>query len=127
MGQAEVAWLRAQFAPRLDEPPISVEVDHACIAVTVRDKNITLRRDNHVGRPVEMAFVAARLAARAQGVDHLPLRCALQDDMIARVGQPYVALAVELQLVRRVEEAFAPRPEEGSVRLIDLDGRLGPG
>src|SRR4029077_12668458 len=76
---------------------------------------------------VEMAFVAAWLAARAQGADHLPLRRALQDDMIARVGQPYVALAVELQLVWRVEQAFAPRPEECSVRLINLDGRIRPG
>src|SRR4029077_689130 len=98
-----------EFATGLHEPPISVEVDHASIAVAVRDENITLGRDHHIGRPVEMAFVAAWLAARAHGADHLPLRRALQDDMIARVGQPYVALAVELQLMWRGEEGIAPR------------------
>jgi hypothetical protein len=103
MWQAEVAWFRAELAPGLDEPAIPVEMDYASIAVAVRDKNVPLGRDNHVGRPVEMALVAAWLAARAQRADHLPLRRTLQHDMIARVSQPDVALVVELHLVRRVE------------------------
>ena len=70
---------------------------HAIARIALfRDEHIARGRDDHVGGSIEMALVGARLAAYAQSAEHFSFRRTLDDDMVAHIGQPDVALTVEL-------------------------------
>ena len=108
-------------------------MDHAAVAVAVGHEHFAVGRDRHVGRPVEVSFVAAGLAGRAERLQELALRGALEDDVLPRIGQPDHPLAVDLDAVAAhargcyADQVAAPRPDELALGRIDLHRRVGPG
>src|SRR5262249_45187412 len=104
---------------------IAVELHDAGIHVAVRDvEEIERRREDDAGRLIEriLGFVIARAAADHH--QHPAFRTELQHEMIRYVDAPDVALGIDADAVRALDQAVvAPALDEIAV-AIEFDDRM---
>ena len=120
---SELARARAELAPLLDELAVFRKFHDAghvirrhlriLPGVAVGDEDVAVGRGHHVGRLVEMRRAAAGDAGRAEPHQHLAVGRQLDDLMPfravlarLRVGHPDVAVAIDVQAVRKHEQAL---------------------
>src|SRR5205814_6655514 len=109
MRDVQIARARSLLAPRLDELPALVELDDAGVrvaAVPVGDEDIAVRRGHDRGGCVEFVLPAAGLAGLAEREQQLALGRKLEHLMALApeaeaVGHPDIAVAVDMQAVRK--------------------------
>jgi hypothetical protein len=131
----ELPWGRSLAAPRLDETPGLVELQHARIAlrawrVTLDDEDVAVCGDGHVVGLIQQARASGfipltRLSSRSQRQQHLALGIQLQHDVRADIRRPEVALGVDPQPMRAREHLVAERAHERAVP-VEFEERLRP-
>ena len=115
---------RALAAPAREELAGAIEAEHTPFAapVSLHHEHIAVRREGNVGRLVEQAGPGclvphARLPARAEGEQQLPLRVHLHHRVPLHVGGPDAAVGGDAQTVRAVVEPLTHRPQVGALRV----------
>src|SRR5436190_1556658 len=116
----KVARGRTFFAPGLDELSILGELNDAGIriaAMSVRHEYVAVRGNRDIARPIECIRSGAGNARLAEGEQHFSLWTELNYDVTLavfafRVGDVYIAVAVEAEPVRKNEHPGAEAPEQ---------------
>src|SRR5438309_2563395 len=91
----ELAISRARGSPGQQEFSVLVELNDACIAVTVADKKRAIRQPGDVGRPLEVFVVIARLVSHSKGHQKLfAIVGELEDLMMNVVHYPDVVFGI---------------------------------
>ncbi len=149
MGGAELTVLQADLAPLRDVLPVGRELDdpgrlagfapgrhslvvrHSLTVVAVGDEDAAVRSRDHVVGLIEVVRPVTRLPGRTQAHEQLAVRAELVDLMTVRaflvpgeVGDPHVALGVDVDPVRSHEDAGAEVREDLSRVAVELEDRI---
>ena len=119
MRRDELAGALPLLAPFAEVLAVGVAADDAGV-VAVGDVDVAGGGDGHVGRHVEVGLVHGELALRADGQQQLALGGVLLDDVIADVGNPDVALGIDLDVMGHLD-VLAPEAQELALGVVDLN------
>jgi hypothetical protein len=119
---AELARPRAFASPRLDEPPAFREFHDARVgaaAMAIGDIDVAVGRGDDGGRPVKGLVRLSSHAGPAKRHEHLSVRAELDHGMAfavlaVSVGNEHVAVAIDMDRVRKHEKACAEALHEAA-------------
>src|SRR5262249_9667970 len=129
-------------SPRLDEfPVLGILHDPVADEMTVGDEDVAIGRRHDAGRRAEMVIVVAADAGLAERHQHLSVRAELAHDVPGlhtglgglgysriggRVGDPDIALVIDMHAVRPDEHAGAEAFDHFAVAVELVDGVVRP-
>ena len=123
MRQVELTATSSRLAPPGQKLAPRVELHDPVVAVTVRDIEIAVGSEGHVGGLVELSRPGSGLVGLAECQQQFSGGTVFQDQVVSDIRHPDIVLAIDSQAVSFPDQVVAPRSQKTSL-VIEAQDRL---